>query len=267
MYDTSLADRSWVQHLKTQVYGRNTAEYFEIIDSTNEACCRMGFAGAPDGSLCIAEEQTNGRGRLNRKWYAGKGTSLLCSVIIRPRVFRDLFLYTFSAALSMRAAVLDTCGAECGIKWPNDLVIERKKICGILSTCSWKDGKPDFIVVGSGLNVYADKYPEDSVFDPICIENICGGVCDRGTILAAYLNELEKRVRLCDNGNTDAIFNEYRAYCITVGSEVEVSGNVSFSGTATAVCDDGTLLIRLKDGKETHVNYGDVSIRTGNKYV
>lgn len=267
MFDTSLSDRSWLRDLKTKVYGRTVTEYGEIMDSTNEVCRRMGYAGAPDGSVCIAEQQTEGRGRMNRKWYAGKGSSLLCSVLIRPQVYRELFLYTFSAALAMRAAVLETCGIECGIKWPNDLVIDRKKVCGILSVCSWKDGRPDFIVIGAGLNVYTDQYPDDVLFDPICIEKVCSETCGRGKILASYLNELEKRKEMCEYGDTKELFNEYRRYCVTIGSEVQVSGNISVSGTAAAVCDDGTLMIRQTDGKISFINYGDVSIRAGNQYV
>lgn len=129
----SLDPNLWVSDLQTDYMGKGTVQYQQVVDSTNTQAKQLNIAGAPTGSICIAEMQTAGKGRLGRKWESPAGVGLWQSVLVRPKLKpSDAPLITFCAALAMTKAVKETSGIDVRIKWPNDIIVNQKKLCGIL---------------------------------------------------------------------------------------------------------------------------------------
>ncbi len=234
--------------------------------STNEDAFALGRAGAPAGVVCLAESQTRGRGRLARSWFSPPGVGLYCSVLLRPSLsFRDAGLLSFCSALAMTDAVRAS-GLQVFVKWPNDIVCEGRKICGILSAC---DGGADglrFAVIGSGLNLLQGSYPEDLRDRAACLADF-GIRTDRDVLLHRYLDELAGAVTLLEKEGFSPLRQRLEKVCILLSKPVTVSGGQEAEGIAEGIGDHGELLLRTADGNLLSVTCGDVSVRGMNGYV
>ena len=257
----------WQPRLETEALGRGTVLYQETLDSTNAQLRRLAAEGAPHGSLCLCEQQTAGRGRLGRSWHSPAGAGLWQSVLLRPALSPvQAQLLTLCAALAMTRAVTALTGLPVGVKWPNDLLLHGKKICGILLELSTEMDAIGHVIVGVGLNVHPRAVPEalrgqaaalgDEVTPP-----------PRRDILLRYLAELEVLVEQVTAKGYPGIAAEYEASCLTLGRPVRVTGGTDMSGTAEAVDEDGALLVRTEDGALRRVLAGDVSVRGLMGYV
>jgi BirA family biotin operon repressor/biotin-[acetyl-CoA-carboxylase] ligase len=193
------------------------------IDSTNAELLRRVAAGAAHGSVLVADHQTAGRGRLDRRWEAAPGDALLVSVLLRPVLERPRwFLLTFAASL----AAVDVAGGA--LKWPNDVVVGARKLAGVLAESSG-----DAVVVGMGLNLRPS-----AVEGAVSLEELDRAL-DRDTVLERWLTAFSGRLDRLDDVLTD-----YRAYCATLGQEVRVElPGETFTGRAEAVTDDGHLVV------------------------
>ena len=232
----------------------------------------MAAEGAPHGTVLIAGSQTAGRGRLGRSFLSPKDMGIYLSVILRPQ-YRpgELMHLTCAAAVAMCDAVENAAGFRPGVKWTNDLVFERRKLAGILTELSIdsKTGLVDYAIVGVGINCHQTE--ED--FDPQ-IRSFAGSLdmyakesVDRAKVAASMIQELSRMSTglQCDK---NAILQQYRKDCVTLGKEVcVVGGNDTRHGYAMDVDDEGALVVRFEDGTTEAVNAGEVSIRGMYGYV
>ena len=208
--------------------------YVRTTGSTNDDAFRAGTAGAPAGLVITAEEQTAGRGRLNRSWHSPRGAGLYVSALVRPGIPAERAgLLSFCSANAMRSAA-EECGLKGAVvKWPNDLIAGGKKICGILSACRILEERLDFAVIGTGLNLKCGSYPEELSDRAGCLEEM-GILPDRETLLHRYLEQLEFQIRALEE-TPIRVLEETRAHCITLGREVLVSGETELRGTAREI--------------------------------
>lgn len=263
---TDLSPALWAPSLTTRALGRSINHYEQTLTSTNAVLKDMAKQGAPHGSLCLCECQTAGRGRMDRQWSSPEGQGIWLSVLLRPTLKpEDAPLITFACALAMSKAVHQVTALNARIKWPNDLVLNGRKLCGILLEMGF-DAQGMYIVAGTGLNIRRGAYPDELADRAISIEE-CAAVPDRGAIIAAYLSALEEAVSAIEQQGFAGIAEAYRAASITLGSQVNVSGAAELSGIAEDADASGALLVRTSDGVLHRVLAGDVSVRGVMGYV
>jgi len=243
-------------HLDTKFVGR-TVHYHATLPSTMTLARDLARGGAPEGTLVLAEVQTGGIGRLARSWYT-PGDNIALSLVLRPPK-EKLHYVLMLAALAVTDAIKTASGLTAGIKWPNDVLLGAKKVCGILIHNEL--GATPFTVVGIGLNVNLDAadYPDIEAI-ATSLATVTGGPVDRAGLLASLLQEIERRYVGLDAPET--IFDEWRGRLVTLGRTVTVSGVQSeFSGVAEDVAADGGLMVRTASGQLEHVLAGDVTLK------
>jgi BirA family biotin operon repressor/biotin-[acetyl-CoA-carboxylase] ligase len=226
---------------------------FVDIDSTNDWLLAAARGGAPDLTAAVADFQRCGRGRLDRRWEAPPRTALLCSVLLRAHLaVEDRHLASVAVSLSAIAAVRGVAPCAAGLKWPNDLVVEERKLGGVLAET---DGIEDAdgttaLVVGLGLNLSTTGPPDA---DGTSLLNETGTTPDRDELLDAYLDELAKRAdELCSIEGRARLLASYRMHLVTLGRVVRVTlHDNSIDGVATSITDEGHLVVTTHDG--THV--------------
>lgn len=257
----------WENGLQTYELGRQTNRYAYSLDSTNRQVKQMAIEGCAHGSLSLCEEQTAGRGRLGRNWFSGPGVGLWHSLLLRPRLKpSEAPLVTFACACAM-AEALEKLGVKgvC-IKWPNDLILQGKKICGILNEVSCDMDQIEYLVLGVGLNVRKGAVPEALAEKAGCIEDFYDPPLRR-TILSAYLLEMERIMKRIEETGFDGLEQEYRVRSCTLGRKVQVIGTQTFEGTARDMDAAGALLVEDDQGVLHRVLAGDVSVRGVMGYV
>lgn len=228
----------------------------ERVDSTNLYLRRLS-ATAADGTAVIAGAQSAGRGRSGRSFLSPEG-GLYLSVLLRPELEPErLPTLTPVAAVAVCRAVETVCGARCGIKWPNDVLLGGKKICGILVE-SVLGGEKNCVIVGIGINANTPSFPEE--LRPIAgsIAAVTGGQVDLRALAAAVLAEFDALYAAWLAGGGRAALAEYRSLCLNVGRELLVGER---RGRGLAVGDDYSLLVRFSDGAEEALRFGEVSVR------
>lgn len=264
----SIRPQSWQPRLTTRALGRavNIAEH--TLTSTNTVLKELARTGAPHGSVCLCETQTAGRGRLDRSWASPEGRGVWMSVLIRPKLTPERMpLVTFCAALAMAEAVRSLTGLDARIKWPNDLVLDGRKVCGVLLEAGFDASGAMFVIVGTGLNVRRGAYPPELADRAIALEEVCDPP-SRSALIAAYLNALEEAVRAIEQGGLSGITKPYHDLSCTLGSEVQVIAPAeTFTGVAEAIDEGGALLVRMESGALRRVLAGDVSVRGMMGYV
>jgi BirA family biotin operon repressor/biotin-[acetyl-CoA-carboxylase] ligase len=233
--------------LGTRCMGRRVLLY-RRVDSTNALARTLAAQGEQEGTLVLADEQTAGRGRLDRRWIAPAGTSLLLSLILRPPVQPEhAQVVTMLAALALRDAILACTGLTARLKWPNDLLLSGRKAGGILTELRVTGAELDYAVVGIGLNVNmpADALPPS--FDATSLQQQLGAVVPRVPLLQELLRRIEGRYADLEQGRWP--ISEWAAALETIGQRVRVNcGTESHVGLAEAVDDSGALHLRLDNG-------------------
>lgn len=235
-----------------------TINEFEEIDSTNTWLVARAKEGAPHGTVARADFQTAGRGRLDRSWEAPRGVSLLTSILLAPRVsLEQLPVVTASVALAASRGLTRLCGLAPTVKWPNDLIVNDRKLGGILSELvDVVDGFPR-IVVGLGLNL---QWPGPEGVGATCVRDEVGVSIAPRAMLDILLAELELILPLCDTSDgRQVIAQAYRNVLATRGRtvRVEMVDGSSIVGVVADVNEDGALLVDV-DGTEIAVRSGDV---------
>ena len=263
---TDLSPALWTPLLTTRALGRGISHYEHTLTSTNVILKDMARQGAPHGSLCLCECQTAGRGRMDRQWSSPEGQGVWLSVLLRPALKpEDAQLITFCCALAMAKAVREVTALDAKIKWPNDLVLNGRKLCGILLEMVF-DTQGYAVVAGTGLNVRRGAYPDELADRATSIEE-WAVMPDRGAIIAAYLKALEDALSAVEKYGFAGIAEDFRRECITLGSNVHVLGtDADFTGVAEDVDNSGALLVRT-GGEQRRVLAGDVSVRGVMGYV
>lgn len=248
---------------------RGRAEYFPTIGSTNkEGRSRLQPPHPPREWLLVTDKQTQGRGRLSRSWEAPFASGLLCTLTVplAPLPLDRAYLYTASLALSIKEAVLQEGGVELDLKWPNDLVREGRKCCGILAELEQAAGGAPWLVLGFGLNTNLtarDLAEAGLTHKATNATPLDGSPLPREAALAAIVTAFTRyRTQLAAQPET--VRQEWAERLITVGQEVQVldmNGQVSIRGVATGVDPSGALVVEDENGKRQQVQAGDVSIR------
>jgi BirA family biotin operon repressor/biotin-[acetyl-CoA-carboxylase] ligase len=237
--------------------GRKIA-YYESTGSTNDEARQLALGGTPEGTLVLAEEQTAGRGRLRRRWLAPRGQALLFSLVFYPsQAPQGAFLLTMLSSLACMQAVQSQTGLQPAIKWPNDLLLDGRKLAGILSELG-QAGERLYAVVGIGLNVNVDFSPWPELGrQATSLSAALGHPVPRLPLLQEILRRIEARYDRLRAGQSP--YDEWVANLATLGRQVRiVTAEEVLEGLATGVDPDGALRLRLADGATRRVLVGDV---------
>lgn len=254
--------------LKTAWWGQEIL-YFQDIDSTNNEIKRQADSYG-EGLLAIAEHQSAGRGRRGRTWESPMGSGIWMSFLLKPDMAPEkASMVTLVAALACAKAFEQEIGMEVGIKWPNDIVINGRKVTGILTEMSAEPDYINYVVVGIGINANMEEFPEEisSVATSLRIE--CGHPVPRSRIVAAFGEQFEELYRsFVKTGNLSPIKAEYEARLLNKDATVCVlRGDEKCVCTALGINDMGELIIKLSDGTIETVRAGEVSVRGVYGYV
>ena len=249
--------------LKTKRLGKNI-KHFDDLVSTNIEAKQLAASGAEEGTIVVSEAQNGGRGRLSRGWYSPAHKGIWFSIILRPTLLpQDAPKCTLMAAVAITKAIDKITGIKCGIKWPNDILYNGKKLVGILTEMNAEMEGINYIVIGTGINVNIEKdeVPDELKDIVMSLSQIAGERIDRLALLAEVLVQLEVIYDEALTNGFGEILEEWRKYSITLGQEVNVIGiDKTFSGLAMDIDADGALLVKTE--KEVkRVLAGDVSIR------
>ena len=235
----------------------------ESVDSTNNEAKRRAQEGAPHGSVFVAEEQTGGKGRLGRVWKSPPKTGLWFTLLLRPNATPEQVTnLTLFAGLAVSRAIHALTGLPAQIKWPNDVVIEGKKVCGILTEMAAEMESVEYVIPGIGVNVNTESFPEDIAWKAPSLYLSTGKKWSRATVLQAILREMEELLQRQEEKGTGAVLAEYRENCVTIGKPVSTQrGNIRLSGIAEDITDTGELIVRQSNGSELIINSGEVSVQ------
>jgi len=243
--------------LNTKVIGKKIYSYKEI-GSTNDAACNLALSGEAEGGVVIAEYQTKGRGRLGRKWVSPRAKGAYFSLILRPDILpRDIAVITLLSALSVAKTIRETLDLAAFIKWPNDILVNKHKVCGILTELNGEIDKIHFVIVGIGININTKKELLPKEATSLSIEK--GGEVSRLEFVKRALRNIDKYYRIFNRGKRDEIIEEYKNLSAVLDKRVQVNyHNTLISGHAVDVDKEGALIVRLDSGFYERVTAGDV---------
>jgi BirA family transcriptional regulator, biotin operon repressor / biotin---[acetyl-CoA-carboxylase] ligase len=248
---------------RTKVIGRDI-RVFEETSSTNDVMEKLARDNVREGVVVFAESQTKGRGRLGRRWISPSHQGLWFSVLLRPKLRpQEMTQMTIGAATALRRAIEAETGLKPDIKWPNDLLLDGKKVAGILTEMSAELDRVRHIIIGIGVdvNLTAAAFPGDlrKIATSLKIES--GETASRPELAAAILRELDVDYARIAGGNFSAVANEWEAGCTTIGKNVTVFlGTRKIRGRAESLDDDGALLLRTEHGHLERIIGGDVTL-------
>ena len=256
--------------LTTECPWRDTLYWYPQTDSTNTQAKLLAKNGAPQGTVLVAGNQTAGRGRMGRTFQSPDGQGVYLSVILHPGCSpTELMHLTCAVGAAMVNAVEAACGLRPQIKWINDLVVEGKKLGGILTELSFAKGCVDYAVVGVGINCLQtqEAFPEEIADIATSLSMVCRKPVQPEKLAAAMIEALWKmeKTLLTDKARWMA---DYKAGCVTLGKDIQVlrDGQVQ-PGRALDVDADGGLVVRYADGSVETVASGEVSVRGMYGYV
>ncbi|MBL8056362.1 MAG: biotin--[acetyl-CoA-carboxylase] ligase [Anaerolineales bacterium] len=233
---------------------------FQHLGSTNDQARRLAEGGAPEGLMVVAEEQTAGRGRLQRRWLTPPGSALAVSLVLRPPLTAaQAMRLTMLAGLAVCEAAERVAGLRPELKWPNDVLIGGRKTAGILVDSAFTGDALEYAVLGIGVNVSWAPAPEAVDFPATCLEAEAGRPVDRLTLLRALLTAVETRY---DALAGEAVFADWRARLGRLGAPAELHTEAGrLIGVAEDVTPEGALVFRTEAGEVRHVLAGDLRLR------
>jgi BirA family biotin operon repressor/biotin-[acetyl-CoA-carboxylase] ligase len=250
--------------LATAVMGTRI-EYFAELSSTNGEAKRLAREGAPEGTVVVAESQSGGKGRMGRYWFSPRGKGLWFSTVLRPPVNPvETPQVTMVVAVAIATAVRKHTGVPAGIKWPNDILVQGKKVCGILVELNAEMDRVNFLVAGIGLNVNIDRkdFPLDVADIATSLKLEAGRYIPRVPLLRALLESIDKWYRCWLSDGFALVLEKWRELCVTLDCPVTVhTMQGSYDGHAIDVDEKGMLLVRARDGSVQRLVAGEVSLR------
>lgn len=253
-----------VANLHTKWLGHQL-HYCELTTSTNELAKRLANDGCEDGLVVIAEEQNSGKGRLARGWVSPFARGVWFSVVLKPPFMpQEASKCTLLAAVAVVKAVNKYQGVNASIKWPNDILLNGKKLVGILTEMSAEFGKINYIVIGTGVNVNIppELLPEELRATVISLEDVAGEPISRVELLTDILANMETLYEKVLQSGFKPVLEEWKLYSSTLGQQVKViAPDQTYYGKAVDIDEDGLLLVQREDGRTERVIAGDVSIR------
>ena len=259
-----------ISHLPASYPWQGNLYYFQTIDSTNTRAKQMAAEGAPHGTVLIADSQTGGRGRMGRSFHSPAGSGIYMSMILRPQCrAKDLMHLTCATAVAAIDGIQASTGLRPGIKWTNDLVVEQKKLGGILTELVLDgNGNVDYAVIGIGINCSqtTEQFPEDIRQIATSLHLCTCEKVDRADVIAQIVVALQHMAEhLLDSAS---VCNRYRTDCITIGKEISlVRGDEIRHGKALDIDKEGALVVEFSNGEIQTVQSGEVSVRGMYGYV
>ncbi len=242
----------------------------ESVDSTNTWAKRLAEDGKPHGTVVIADEQTAGKGRRGRHWVTPKGATIAFTKLLKPDMPPErASMLTLVEGLSVAQAVRKLYGLEAGIKWPNDVVVSNKKICGILTEMSAQVDYINYIVIGTGINTNLTEFPEEIRHMATSLRIELGHKVKRAELLGVLLETFEKNYEeFQKTWDLSGLMEDYNHILVNCDTQVKVlePGN-EYVGTARGIDKMGQLLVEREDGTVTRVYAGEVSVRGLYGYV
>lgn len=257
--------------ISTKVVGRSIA-YFERIDSTNNYAKQAALQGGEDGLVVIANEQTGGRGRSGRSFQSPPDKGLYLTALLRPAAApAEVLSVTALAAVAVCNAVERTCGVRPGIKWTNDLILNEKKLTGILTEMGveGESGALQYVVIGIGVNANHEKsdFSDEVAEMATSLRMELGHPISRAALAAALIEELDA-LYACLGGDLSGYLEQYRTDCVTLGKQVRILGSgAERTGEAVGIDDSFGLIVRREDGTLETIRSGEVSVRGLYGYV
>lgn len=229
----------------------------DVVNSTNTLLKEMAHAGAKDGTVVIANRQTAGKGRMGRSFYSPENTGVYMSVLVKRESLFDPTLMTTAAAVAVMKAIEDTFGKKTQVKWVNDILLDGKKVCGILTEGEFRGSKLVYAVIGIGINVATKDFPDE-------IKERAGSIAADVSLKEKFIQNLLLHLsRELENAESKDYLDFYRERCITVGKKVKIisPGKEPIQAFAEGVDDNAALIVRLDNGTVRHILSGEVSVR------
>lgn len=255
--------------MHTSWAGRNVL-FFYRTDSTNIRVRLAGEQGAPHGTLAVAEIQDGGKGRRGRSWVSPPGVGIWMSILLRPQINPiAASMLTLVMALATQKGIKAATGIESEIKWPNDLVLHKKKICGILTEMGTELMEIQYVIPGTGINVNQEEFPEEIAQTATSLYLETGRKYQRSAIIAEVMKALEEYYDIfVKTEDMSGLMEEYNRKLVNLGNEVCVLDPAGeFRGISEGINEKGGLIVRLPDGTRTEVISGEVSVRGVYGYV
>lgn len=250
--------------LRTKKMGHPLYFYPET-DSTNDRIRALAAEGAPGGTLALAERQTAGRGRRGRAWQAEPGDGIWMSLLLRPQIAPErASVLTLLAGLALTEAIAAETGLQPGLKWPNDILLNGRKLVGILTEMDADMERIHSVTIGMGINVRTKAFPPElqKIATSLFLES--GREFDRAALAAAILAKFEEKYEdfLAAGGSFAPFRAAYLEKCLHIGKEVRVLGRESYLAEAVDLTPAGELIVKRKDtGRREVIFSGEVSIR------
>lgn len=255
--------------MDTQWAGHPLACY-DVLGSTNLQAKLDAENGAGHGALVVADMQTAGRGRRGRSWSSPPGINVYYSLILKPEIIPDkASMLTPLMSLAVAEGIRRTCGLKAMIKWPNDVVVNGKKVCGILAEMSVERDFIHYIVIGVGINVGLQEFPEEIAATATSLQQECGEKVPRALLLVNVMHAFEEYYEIfLERGDFSGLRDLYGGLLVNNNREVRVlDPKGEFQGTARGINELGELLVERADGSVTAVYAGEVSVRGFFGYV
>jgi BirA family biotin operon repressor/biotin-[acetyl-CoA-carboxylase] ligase len=262
--------------MTTKDFGKRVI-YYEEIDSTNTAAKELGKQTGNHGALVLAEEQNQGKGRLGRDWSSPKGSGIFMTIVLQPQILPvHASMLTLVAALAVNQGIRKVTGLDSYIKWPNDIVVNGKKVCGILTEMSTMNDKLECVVIGMGINANRDVFPEELKKTATSLKLECKKEVERTELIVAIMEYLEQYYVLF--GQTESFIDmvtEYNEVLINRNKQVRIIGaHKEYTGTALGINETGALLVQTEEQHQgittsaiKTVVSGEVSVRGMYGYV
>ncbi len=250
-------------NLKSHWLGQEM-RFYETIGSTNLEVRRLAEQGAPHGLTVITEEQTMGKGRRGRSWLGEPGCGIWMSFLLRPQIaVENSSMLTLIAALAVQKAIKEEANIQCQIKWPNDIIVNKKKICGILTELSAQMDELNYIVVGIGINVNIESFPKDLKDKATSLRIETGQIMKRAPLAAKVLECFEHYYEIfLQTEDLSAFMDEYNRLLLHVNQKIRViQGSREETYISRGINSDGELLAEDEMGNKKTILSGEVSVR------
>lgn len=264
-----LTEESILTEIKGSWAGKRIKAFLET-DSTNIQCGKLAAEGWPEGTLVVSECQNAGKGRRGRAWVSPAGTGIWMSLLLRPKIPpQKASMITLAAAMAVEKGIRLGTGVSSQIKWPNDLIIGQKKICGILTEMRTQKEKAEYVVVGIGINANIKEFPEELKDSATSLCQVKGEEVDRGKIIGCVLEAFEEYWEIfLKTGDLRTLKGEYNEKLINLGRQVQIlEPGGEYTGLCRGIGPEGELLVDLPDGQVKTVFSGEVSVRGVYGYV
>ncbi len=266
LHDTMYNEKEIALGLATKKLG-SPIYFYKTTDTTNGRLRDIAAEGEKEGAIAVAEQMTAGRGRRGRPWEAPAGSGIWLSILLRPSILpSEASILTLVTGLAVSKAIEEETGLTVGIKWPNDIMLNGKKLVGILTEMECEMQETHFVIVGIGINVNTTEFPAGLKKTATSLYRESGRAFSRKKILQRVLEKFEtlyEELLECHCSFTPFL-ERYKERCITLGQEVQVLGKETFYAKAVDITPEGELVVIRKDtGAREVVFSGEVSVREG----